>query len=108
MIPQIGPAELFDWRADPARTPPFLIDVRESWEFEYCRIDGSLLIPLGELATRLSEVPRDTPLVMVCHHGNRSYHAAAMLEQSGFGPVHNRRGGVEEWAAEIEPAMKRY
>jgi rhodanese-related sulfurtransferase len=45
---------------------------------------------------------------MVCHHGNRSNHAAAILEQSGFGPVHNLRGGVEEWAAEIEPAMRRY
>ena len=47
------------------------------------------------------------PLVMVCHHGNRSWHAAAMLLHSGFGAVHNLRGGVEEWAVEVEPAMKR-
>ena len=108
LIPQIGPAELFSWRNDATRTPPLLIDVREPWEFEYCRIDGSLSIPLGELATRLSELPQDKALVMVCHHGNRSWHAAAMLEHSGFGPVHNLRGGVEEWASAVEPAMRRY
>ena len=108
MIPEIGPAELFQWRHDATRTPPLLIDVREPWEFEYCRIDGSLLIPLGQLASRLSEVPQDAPVVMVCHHGNRSWHAAAMLLHSGFGAVHNLRGGVEEWAVEVEPAMKRY
>ena len=85
-----------------------LIDVREPWEFEYCRIDGSVLIPLSELAARIDEVPGDRPLVVVCHHGNRSWHAAAMLKQGGFGEVHNLRGGVEEWAAEVDPTMKRY
>jgi rhodanese-related sulfurtransferase len=65
-------------------------------------------IPLGELAARIDEVPAGRPLVIVCHHGNRSGYAAAMLQQSGFGEVHNLRGGVEGWAAEVEPAMRRY
>jgi rhodanese-related sulfurtransferase len=108
LIPQIGPTELARWRADATRTQPLLIDVREPWEFELCRIDGSRSIPLGQLAARLSEVPQDTPLVLVCHHGNRSWHAAAMLLNSSYREVHNLRGGVEEWAAEVEPAMKRY
>jgi rhodanese-related sulfurtransferase len=108
LIPQLGPAELFNWRADPKRAPPVLIDVRELWEFEYCRIDGSVSIPLGHLAARLDDVPHGRPLVMVCHHGHRSGHAAAMLKHAGYVQVHNLRGGVEEWAAEVEPAMKRY
>lgn len=108
MIPHLGPAELYRWRGDPSRPPPVLIDVREPWEFEYCRIDGSLSIPLGQLAARIDEVPAGLPLVMVCHHGHRSFHAAAMLRHAGFTQVHNLRGGVEEWAAEVEPGMKRY
>lgn len=108
MIPQLGPAELRNWQADVARAQPVLIDVREPWEFELCRIEGSVSIPLGQLAARLPEVPRDRPLVMVCHHGHRSWHAAAALRHAGFGQVHNLRGGVEEWAAEVEPAMNRY
>ncbi len=108
MIPQLGPAELLKWRADAKRAPPALIDVRERWEFEYCRIEDSVSIPLGELAARLGELPQDRPLVIVCHHGHRSFHAAAMLKHAGFVQVHNLRGGVEEWAAEVEPTMKRY
>jgi rhodanese-related sulfurtransferase len=108
LIPHLGPAELIHWRADPSRPRPVLIDVREPWEFDYCRIDGSLSIPLGELATRIGEVPAGCPLVMVCHHGHRSFHAAMMLKRAGFAQVHNLRGGVEEWAAEVEPGMKRY
>jgi rhodanese-related sulfurtransferase len=108
LIPQLGPAELHLWRADPTRPQPVLVDVRERWEFDHCRIEGSLSIPLGELAARIGEVPAGRPLVMVCHHGHRSLHAAMALKRAGYPQVHNLRGGVEEWAAEIDPAMKRY
>jgi rhodanese-related sulfurtransferase len=108
LIPQLGPDELRRWQTDPKRSPPVLIDVREPWEFEYCRIEGSVLIPLGELPARIDELPAERPLVIVCHHGNRSWYAAVMLEQAGFADVFNLRGGVEAWAAEVEPTMKRY
>jgi rhodanese-related sulfurtransferase len=108
LIPQLGPGELRSWQTDPTRTPPVLVDVREPWEFEYCRIEGSVLIPLGELAARMDELPAERPLVLVCHHGNRSWFAAVMLREAGFAEVHNLRGGVEQWAAEVEPTMKRY
>jgi rhodanese-related sulfurtransferase len=108
LIPQLGPGELRTWQNDAARPQPALIDVREPWEFEYCRIDGSVLIPLGQLPARLDELPRERPLVIVCHHGNRSNVAAAMLMHRGFGEVYNLQGGVELWAAEVDPAMKRY
>lgn len=108
MIPQLGPAELLNWRADSGRPQPVLIDVREPWELEVCRIEGSVSIPLGQLPGRLGEIPRDRPLVMVCHHGHRSQHAALYLRYAGFAQLHNLRGGIAEWAAEVAPTMKRY
>jgi rhodanese-related sulfurtransferase len=85
-----------------------LVDVREPWEFELARIEGSLLVPLGELARRVDELPRDRPLVMVCHTGRRSQNAAMFLARSGFADVQNLQGGVEGWAVEIDPSMRRY
>ena len=108
MIPQLPVVELAGWRADTLRLPPLLVDVREPWEYSLCRIDGSVSIPLGELARRQAELPRDRPLVLVCHTGRRSQHAAMLLEGAGFSQVHNLQGGVEAWAVEVDQAMKRY
>ena len=57
---------------------------------------------------RHAELPREHALVMVCHHGRRSQHAAMLLAGAGFERVHNLQGGVEAWATEVEPTMKRY
>jgi rhodanese-related sulfurtransferase len=108
LIPQLAPVELARWRADERREAPLVVDVREPWEFEYCRIDGAISIPLSELSRRHAELPRERPLVMVCHHGRRSQHAAMMLLGAGFAKLHNLAGGVEAWAADVDPAMKRY
>jgi len=108
LIPQLTPGELARWREDAAREPPVLVDVREPWEFDLARIEGSLLVPLGELPRRLDELPRDRPLVMVCHTGRRSQNAAMFLAQSGFTDVRNLGGGVEGWAVEVDPSMRRY
>ena len=108
MIPQLTPGELARWREDATRKPPVLVDVREPWEFDLCRIEGSLLVPLGELPRRVDELPRDRPLVMVCHTGRRSQNAAMFLAQSGFNDVQNLKGGVEGWAVEVDPSMRRY
>jgi rhodanese-related sulfurtransferase len=108
LIPQLAAAELARWRADASREPPLVVDVREPWEFAHCRIDGALSFPLGELARRQDELPRERPLVLVCHHGHRSQHAAMLLAGAGFAQVHNLRGGVEAWAVAVDPAMKRY
>jgi rhodanese-related sulfurtransferase len=108
LIEQISPVELAAWRADPARPPPVLVDVREPWEFERCRIDGSLLLPLGQIPARHEELPRDRDLVLVCHHGSRSQHAAMWLAGNGYANLHNLSGGVEAWAVDVDPAMARY
>ena len=108
MIPQIAPAELAHWRADATRPAPVLVDVREPWEYAHCRIEGSLSVPLSELPARVAELPAQRELVVVCHHGSRSQHAAQWLAGNGFANVHNLRGGVEAWAVEVEPGMRRY
>jgi rhodanese-related sulfurtransferase len=108
LIPQLTPTELARWREDATREAPVVVDVREPWEFDLCRIEGSLLVPLRELPRRASELPRDRPLVMVCHTGRRSQNAAMFLAQSGFTDVRNLRGGVEGWAVEVDPSMRRY
>jgi len=108
LIPQVPAVELARWCADPTRPAPLLVDVREPWEYAYCSIAGSVSIPLGELASRQDELPRDRPLVLVCHHGNRSQYAATLLASEGFSSVHNLQGGVEAWAVDVDPALKRY
>jgi len=108
LINQITPVDLAAWRADATRPSPVLVDVREPWEYERCRIDGAQSIPLAQLPTRRSELPEKCELVLVCHRGSRSQHAAMWLAQNGFTNLHNLRGGVEAWAIEVDPAMARY
>lgn len=108
MIAEVAPAELSAWRQDAKREPPLVIDVREPWEFDYCRIEGSTSLPLGMLANAVDELPRARDIVVVCHHGVRSFHAAAWLKHSGFDRVLNLRGGLAAWADQVEPSMKRY
>jgi rhodanese-related sulfurtransferase len=108
LIAEIGPAELHAWRRDAGREAPVIVDVREPWEFAICCIDGSRALPLADLPGALDDLPRDRDLVIVCHHGVRSFHAAAWLAQAGFTRVMNLRGGLAAWAQEVDPAMPRY
>lgn len=87
---------------------PVLLDVREAWEWNLCRLPDAILIPMGELAARVAELDRDAETVVICHHGVRSFHAARFLETAGFRDVVNLSGGVAAWADEVDPAMARY
>jgi rhodanese-related sulfurtransferase len=53
-------------------------------------------------------LPRDRDIVVICHHGRRSLHAAMWLAREGFARVYNLRGGVAGWADQVDPAMPRY
>ncbi|GHD78630.1 rhodanese-like domain-containing protein [Vogesella fluminis] len=108
MIREINARELADWLADTSRPQPVLLDVREDWEYALCRIAGSRQIPMNLIPLRHNELPDDTPLVVICHHGVRSYQAGLFLANAGFEQVLNLRGGVAAWADEVEPAMARY
>lgn len=85
-----------------------LLDVREQWEFEICRIEGSLRLGdllLEELMPRLQAARQ---VVTVCHHGVRSFSAAMYLREHGVPGAKSLEGGVEAWARRIEPGMERY
>jgi len=79
-----------------------LIDVREEVEFEYCHLPGSRLVPLDELPHRAAEIRSAGPVVVICHHGVRSAHAAGYLRHLGRTNVLNLRGGVAAWAAQVD------
>jgi rhodanese-related sulfurtransferase len=66
------------------------------------------LIPLGELETRIDELPRTGTLVLQCHSGGRSEHAARLLREAGFDNAVNLEGGIDAWSVEIDPDMPRY
>ncbi len=85
-----------------------LIDVREPHEYEICNIEGSKLIPLGELKDRTDELNPQDDIVIHCHHGGRSMKAATFLVENGFNKVKNLKGGIDEWAEKYDSDMARY
>lgn len=84
-----------------------LLDVRQPFEYNFSRLDGSKLIPLGELEQRVGELNKDNPIVVYCHVGNRSATAVEFLTAKGF-RARNLIGGVRAWAEEIDPNMPVY
>ncbi|HDP88548.1 MAG TPA: sulfurtransferase, partial [Thioalkalivibrio sp.] len=84
------------------------LDVREPWEFELARIDGSELLPLGQLPARLDELDSSRETVVICHHGVRSMQAAFFLQARGFKTVINLAGGIDAWSREVDPTIPVY
>lgn len=86
-----------------------LLDVREKWEFEEAKIDGSILMPMGEVPARANqELDPDARIVAICHHGVRSMSVTAWLREQGFEHVQSLRGGIDAWAALVDPTIPRY
>ena len=88
--------------------PPLLLDVREGWEIETAAVAGAVCIPMGEVPTRLAELDRDRPVLVMCHHGRRSAQVAYLLERSGFREVINLAGGIDAWSERVDPGIARY
>lgn len=105
---QLSALQLNDWLKDTTRPQPQLLDVRETWEFALCHITNSVSLPLSRLPAHWMEFDRETPCVMICHHGARSFQAGLFLEQQGFSNIINLQGGVAAWAQQIDPAMPKY
>ena len=85
-----------------------LLDVRDPWEFETCRLPGSVNIPMNEIAQRAQELDREAKTVVVCHFGMRSLETGAWLESSGFKDISNLEGGLDAWAERVDEDMPRY
>lgn len=103
---QITPAELAQELA--AGDKPVLLDVREQWEYNLCRIDGARLMPMQTVAQRLAELDPAARVVCICHHGARSMQVGMFLESKGFTNVVNLNGGVAAWARTVDPTMPTY
>jgi adenylyltransferase/sulfurtransferase len=87
-----------------------VIDVREPEERALCAIEGSRLVPLGELAARLGELDSTKDTVLQCRTGKRSAKAIELLVQAGFSNARlwNLEGGIDAWARDVDPTMPRY
>lgn len=105
---QISAVQLAEWLRDESRAKPVLLDVREPWEFETCKIEGSQSLPMRSIPQRLAELDAGAEIVTICHHGMRSQQVAAFLEQNGFRQLYNLQGGVAAWAAQVDPKMPTY
>jgi len=85
-----------------------LLDVREPFEWDICRIDRAQLIPLGQLPSRMSELDSADEIVIHCKSGGRSAKAVRLLQEAGFSKLHNVEGGITAWAEEVDPTVPKY
>lgn len=102
-VPTITVQELDEKRRN--GSPHFLLDVREPDEYAFGNIQGSTLIPLGQVAERSGEIPRNVPLYVHCRSGVRSAKAVAALQQQGFKDIWNVAGGILAWSRDIDPSV---
>lgn len=85
-----------------------IIDVREDWELELCKINEAMHIPMDEIPNSLDRIPKDHTLVIMCHGGVRSFSVAKYLQRNGFPKIYNLKGGIDRWAKDVDNTMKRY
>ena len=86
-----------------------LIDVRQPAEYNFARIPGSKLIPLGEILGRMDEIDPSRDTIIHCKMGGRSAQAIHVLRQAGFpGRLRNLRGGITAWSNEVDPKVPKY
>lgn len=86
-----------------------LVDVREPWEFAKTSIEGSLLMPMGEVAGRANaELDPDERLLVLCHHGIRSMNVTMWMRNQGFEQAQSVRGGIDAWSREVDGTLTRY
>jgi rhodanese-related sulfurtransferase len=90
-----------------AGQPLTLLDVREPWEVALGTLRGAVAIRLGELAARWPEAGLTGDIVVICHHGVRSLHAATWLRSQGV-PACSLAGGTDAWSREVDPSLPRY
>jgi adenylyltransferase/sulfurtransferase len=103
---EITPAELRDKLHDGDSV--VLLDVREPHEWAISHLEDALLIPQGDLPTRMSELNTADEIVLMCRSGERSARALGLLHDAGFRRLKNLVGGINAWARTIDPTMPQY
>ncbi len=104
---QLPVQQLKDW-LDRGEVPPRIIDVREPWEHNVCRIEPSELIPMGQIPNHVENLDPEQELIILCHHGIRSLQVCRFLEHHGFTKLYNVYGGIDAWAKEVDHNMNQY
>lgn len=107
MIKQMNPQDLKE-KLDQKDGKLVVLDVREPWEIKVCSLPDAVTIPMREVPARAAELPKDTELVIMCHHGIRSQQVALYLERVGFDKLNNLAGGIAAWARDVDPSMPTY
>lgn len=102
-VPTLKPVEVHEKLKNGKR--PFLLDVRETHEIHQGYISGTKMIPLGQLDSRMQELPKDREIVCVCRSGNRSRSAAKKLIAAGYS-ASNMKGGMLAWGWSKLPVKK--
>ena len=87
---------------------PVLLDVREPWEIEIARIEGSKNIPMGDVPMRVQELDPEEHIVVVCHHGVRSANVTMWLRNEGYDRAQSMRGGIDLWSKTVDPSVPVY
>jgi rhodanese-related sulfurtransferase len=105
---EITPSDLASKLSTGKPADLILLDVREPWEHATAKIDGSLLMPMGQVAARVQELDPDAHVVTICHAGMRSLNVAIRLRNEGLENVQSLRGGIDAWSREIDPKVPRY
>lgn len=86
------------------------LDCRETSEYETAKIEGTTLIPMGEIPSRVEELEayRNQTIIVHCHHGGRSLNVANWLKNQGFADPLSMAGGIDVWSQEIDSTIPRY
>jgi len=105
---EISPRELDAILRDAGGVRPLVLDVRNPEEIAVCRIAGSTVIPLPELADRLGELDKSVPIVVHCKSGARSAKAVALMREAGFADLRNLTGGILAWIKDVDPSLPVY
>jgi len=85
-----------------------LLDVRERDEWETARIMWAKHVPMGEIPERVTELPKNGNVIVMCHAGVRSDRVARYLRERGFASVANLAGGIDAWARDVDPSVPTY
>jgi rhodanese-related sulfurtransferase len=93
---------------DGCETQPLLLDVRQPWEVDICKIENSVFIPMSQVPGQLDELDSGRETVVICHHGIRSRSVGRYLEHAGFSNIINLSGGVDQWAKTVDTQMATY
>jgi len=107
-VRQLSAPQLHAWLADPSRTPPLLLDVREPWEYQIAHLNNAQLMPMNTVSEQMQILDKQAPVVVICHHGVRSMHVARLLEHHQFTDLYNLSGGIDAWAHSVDLEMAVY